>query len=222
MKYLKMLGLAAVAAMGLMAFFGASSASATVLCKQTDTPSCAVANKYGVGTVIHASLKSGTSAKLWADPKGENPLVTCTESTVRGTIANAGGSESTVSGPLTTTLNPEGKHTGLTWGGCTSTTDTLTTGSSIGELEIHHIAGTHDGTVTSKNSDVTVSIFGVSCTYGSGNGLDLGILKGGTKQVLSINATISKVAGSFLCPEKTIWEAEYTVTEPHEIYVTAS
>jgi hypothetical protein len=35
MKYLKMLGLAAIAAMGLMAFLGASTASATVLCETT-------------------------------------------------------------------------------------------------------------------------------------------------------------------------------------------
>ena len=219
MKYLKMLGLAAVAAMALMAV-GAGTASATVLCTTTDTANCTMS--YGLDTVLHASLKSGTSARLWADPKGENPLVTCTGSTVRGAIKNAGGSSSTVNGPLTTMLNADSRHTGLTWSNCSNTTDTLTTEGGIGWLEIHHIAGTHNGTVTSTGTDVTVLIFGVTCIYGSGNGLDLGTMTGGEEPVLSINATVPKVAGGFLCPEKAIWEAEYVVTEPHALFVTAA
>lgn len=219
MKYLKMLGLAAVAAMALMAF-GAGTASATKLCTTTDTPDCSAGWAYGVGTTIHATLKSGTTAKLWNDPKGESPLVTCTGSTVKGSISNAGGTGSTVSGPLDTTTNAEEKHTGLTWSGCSTTVDTITTEGSIGELEIHWIEGTHNGTVTSKGTDVTVNIFGVTCTYGSGAGLDLGTLTGGTEPILSINTTVNKVAGGFLCPGHAIWEAEYVVTEPHALFVT--
>jgi hypothetical protein len=176
-----------------------------------------------VGDEIHAV--STSEPKLWADPKGTNPLVTCESSTLKATIANAGSSTGTVSGPLDTTTNAENKHTGLTWTNCSSTTDTITTTinnvATIGELEIHWISGTDNGTVTSKNTDVTVSIAGVSCTYGSGAaGLDLGTLVGGTEPSLAINVTVNKLAGSFLCPEHTIWEANYKVTTPHEFYVT--
>ena len=67
MKYVKMLGLAAVAAMALMAFLGASSASATVLCKTHITSGCAAAGWDYAGP-LEASLKPGTSAFLEIHP----------------------------------------------------------------------------------------------------------------------------------------------------------
>jgi hypothetical protein len=218
MNSLKILGLAAVAATAFMAFAGASSVWATALCTNpNETNACAPNSKYGE-IEIHAV--STSEPKLWADPKGSTPLVTCKSSTMKGTIANTGSDTETVSGPLDTTTNAEGKHTGLTWTECSSTTDTVTTNASIGELEIHWISATDNGTVTSKNTDVTVNIAGISCTYGSGAGLKLGTLVGGDDPTLAINVTVNKVAGGFLCPEHTIWEANYTITTPHALYVT--
>ena len=216
-----MLGLVAIATMGLLAFLGAGTASATVLCTTAnETEGCSM--KYGAGTEIHASLRSGTRIKFWNDPKGTEPIATCSESTVRGFTANEGSATETVHGPLDATL-VAGQHTGLHWGGCTHKTETITTtingAASIGELEIHWIAGTDNGTLTSKTTDVTFEIGGVSCVYGSGEGLDLGTLVGGSEPSLSVNVTVNKVAGSFLCPSHTIWEAEYVFTEPHALYV---
>ena len=95
-----MLGLAAVAAMALTAFLGASSASATVLCKKTPTSGvCPAGETYPSGTKLSASLDSGSSASL-TDTSGEILQDTCTVSTVGGEITSAGGSGKVVSGPV--------------------------------------------------------------------------------------------------------------------------
>jgi hypothetical protein len=201
MKYLKMLGLAAIAAMGLMVFLGASSASATVLCTTTDTPACLM--PYGQLTVIDASLSGSAILE-----SGSTTLDTCTGGTVKGKINNAGGASETVSGNIEE----------LTWTGCTNTTDT----TALGSLEIHYIENTHNGTVTGKASKVTVNTLGVTCTYGTGTGTHLGTLTGGEAPVLNISTTVPKIEGSFICPSSASWTASYTITEPHALYVTAS
>ena len=74
-----------------------------------------------------------------------------------------------------------------------------------GILEIHHIAGTHNGTLTLKGTEWTTSIFGVSCSYGAKaeEALDLGILETTT---LTVNTVVNKTAGGFLCPSTAGWD----------------
>lgn len=59
MNHLKILGFAAVTALGLMAFIGTGTASATTL--STDAAGTA---KYPVGTTFHATLKAGHLGSL--------------------------------------------------------------------------------------------------------------------------------------------------------------
>ena len=206
MKYLKMLGLAAVAAMALMAFLGASSASATVLCSKSGlTTTCSKEGKdYAAGTPLDASLKPGTKAVLNAS----GIIDECSESTVKGSTANTGGAAETVHGEITVA--------NLTWGKCTAEkTETV----HAGQLEIHWIPGTDNGTVTAKEVAVTVKSAGISCTYGAGTGIDLGTLVGGSPATLSIETEVT-VTGGFLCPPKATWKAEYVVTEPTALWVS--
>jgi hypothetical protein len=72
MKYLKMLGLAVVAAAALSAFMGAGSASATVLCTTNSTP-CGTSHTEGTKEGMYpaestfvAHLKEKTKAVLQA------------------------------------------------------------------------------------------------------------------------------------------------------------
>jgi hypothetical protein len=201
MKHLKMLVLAAIAAMGLMAFLGAGSASATVLCTTTDTPDCSAAWDYPAKTVIDSSL-TGTAIL----ESGSTTLDTCTGGTVKGETSTTGSSTKPVTGGISQ----------LTWAGCTNTTDTLTGGS----LEVNWIEGTHNGTVSGSGSEVTVNTLGVSCVYGTGAGTHLGTLTGGSEPVLKISTTVPKISGSFICPSKASWTAEYVLTEPHALFVT--
>jgi hypothetical protein len=204
MKCLKLLGIASIAAMGLIGSAGVGSASATALCTATTMPECEGAHRYGVGTAINFSMISGGSAKQ-TDSNG-NTLSTCTQGTWKGTVKNAGGSAATVVIGLEQ----------LTWIGCSQTTHTV----QNGRLEIHRVAGTHNGTVVGQATEWTQNIFGVSCTYGFGTGTHLGTLAGGSSSVLKIATTITKTAGGFLCPSTVGWDAEYVLTEPHALYVT--
>jgi hypothetical protein len=200
MKYLKILGLAAVAAMALMAFAG--SASATKLYSG--------ASPLGAGTEIKSSLASGTSATL-TDTEGHT-LDTCTGSTVVGKTSNAGSSTETVKGTIATT--------GLTWSGCTVATST----TEGGELEIHHIAGTTNGTVTAKGFKVSINtvLFG-NCVYTAGTTpIHLGTLTGVTSlnATLHINAIVNKSSG--ICNSTAKWVGTYSVTSPAGLNVEAS
>jgi hypothetical protein len=201
MKYLKMLGLAAVAAMALTAFIGASSASATVLCTTTSTPCGA---EWHVDK-IQSTLKKGTTAKLHST--GGSLEATCTESSSTANKKITGNSTETATGEVTAA--------NLTWGGCSQTTDTL----AGGELEVHSITGSDNGTVTAKGFEVTVIIAGVSCIFGAQTGVDLGTLTSGANATLDINAVVKKTGGSFLCPSNSVWEGEYVVTDHTTLYV---
>jgi hypothetical protein len=198
MKYLKMLGLAAIAAMALMAF-GAGTASATTLF--TDS---AKTVHYAAGTEIQATLTTGTTAILTGS--GGEVLDTCSGSEVKGKTATTSGAP--LSGGITT----------LDWKNCTNTTVTIAKGS----LSIEFTSGT-SGSVSGKENEVTVDgIFGVSCTYGTGSGTKLGTITGGEAPKMKISAVgLTKTAGSFLCPSSAGWDAEYTVTKPHALYVGA-
>lgn len=194
MKYIKMLGLAAVAAAALMAFVGASTASATVITGS--------AGKLGVGSSLDFSLKTGTSALL-VNTAGEE-LDKCSTSTVKGNITNAGGAAATVTGEIKE----------LTWGGpCTFPTVT----TKLGKLEIHHIAGTTNGTLTADSEiGVTINtVFFGSCVYGVTAGTHLGVVTGGNPATFHANAVAEKLSGSaFACPATSKWTGTYVNTTP--------
>lgn len=212
MKYLKIFGLTAVAAMALMAFLGASSASATVLCKvevNTTTGVCPANQAYPANTVIDGSLEE--SATLWVQEKEETLLDTCTTSTVKGKTTNEGSSTETVVAHVEELL----------WEGCTKETKTKVNGS----LEIHWIPGTDNGTLTGINQTVTVkTIFG-GCTYGTaGTGTDLGTLKGGSMGTISVATYVPLIEAEppAVCPSKAWWTAKYTITSPEPLYIGTS
>ncbi len=197
MKYLKVLGVAAFAAMAMMAF-GAGSASATTLF--TDA---AKTKDYAAGTAVDASLVSGGTARLTS---GGSTIATCTGGTVEGITTNTSGTyvEGTVA------------QADLTWSGCSQTTQT----TAGGKIDIDYTSG-NNGTVFGTGFGVTVAIFGVTCTYTAGEKTHLGTLTGGETPILNIATTVSKSAGGFLCPNTAGWDAEYVVTTPHAVYVGA-
>jgi hypothetical protein len=84
MKRLKMLSLAAVAAMALMSVVGIGSAVATTkLCSTSGTgESCGTGhgNELTANDVIHATLESGTVSKVTSSFDNTS----CTESTMHG------------------------------------------------------------------------------------------------------------------------------------------
>jgi hypothetical protein len=214
MKYVKMLGLAAVAAAALMAFVGASSASATVLCTtKVGNGPCPAAWILPAGSELHAASET-EKPTLTSTFK----TITCNESTVGGKTSNAGSASETVKGPVET----------LTFtGSCTCTVAVLKTGT----LEIH-ASGGGNGTLTSNGAEVTVqcsSIFGpVHCIYVTEN-KDLGTLTGssttGGQATMDITTEVKRAKTTTegtLCDEEAIWHAKYTITNHTTLDVAES
>ncbi|MDQ3724623.1 MAG: hypothetical protein M3335_01830 [Actinomycetota bacterium] len=113
MRYIKILGLAAIAATALMAH--TSAASATII-------ENGAGSKLGKGTVIEST---GTNAVLQAG----FATIECPHSEVDGVTSNAGGIGVPVEGNITT----------LAFTGCNATVKTLKTGKLI----LHHTSGTN-------------------------------------------------------------------------------
>lgn len=202
MKYLKMLGLAAVSAMAMMAVT-AGAASATTL----EVGGAAKNEKI----TISASLKAGTSAVLQTTSGAS--ANTCTKSSVSGTTVSP-FTGATVTGPLAT----------LTFEGC----EHPVTVHKMGTLHVQHIAGTTDGTVSSSGAEVTVytTLFGDYVNCKTGTGVDIGTLTGVTAHqkttgvkhaTMDIKAVLN--CGFFL--PSALWEGTYTVTSPTELGVVA-
>jgi len=186
MKYVKMLGLVAVAAMALLAFAG--PASATVL------------KNAGVNMKVGDALSASVETSALLKTGGGTTIATCTGGTVAGKITDAGSATTTVKGSINTG--------GLTWSGCTTTVDTLAEGT----LELHYTSG-NNGTVTSSGAQVTIQFLGVSCIFKTNN-TDIGTFTGGNPGTFDINGTIPQSGGGFLCPENGIWSGAYKATTP--------
>ena len=144
MKNVKILGLAVMATIALMAFGGSSASAANLY---------STGVKIATGSQLHASLESGTTS-IASTTDGKTLVTTCSESTMAGSVSSTGGANVIVS------------ISSLTWGGCTVTTHTLKTGtlsisssgtvSSAGTTITKHIGiscrygtgtGTHLGTL---------------------------------------------------------------------------
>lgn len=200
MKYLKMLGLAAIAAAALMALIGTASASATVICSTTASP-CPAGQSWPAGTVLDFSLEPETTL-IWRSGAGET-IETCQGVTLRAHIANAGGATSTV----------RANNTTLDWSGCTWANKTI----ALGGLEIHNISGTSNGTLTASEeiSWTFNSVFFGSCVYAWKAGKQFGTITEGKPATLDLNSLIEKVSGSsFACPENGTLIGSFTLTEP--------
>jgi len=208
MRYAKMLALAAVAAGALMAFIGAGTASATVLCSTTADP-CPTGQDVLAGTVVDLS---STGSTVLTDTSGETTLDTCTVSTLKGKTTNTGGTTETVEIGVET----------LSWEKCTFPTKTLKTA----DLEVHKIATTSNGTVTAGGTfEVTINtIFFGSCIYGVTKGTSIGDLTEGKPAIFhATKAVAEKFSGSAAaCPETSLWTSTYTVTEPKETTLSVS
>lgn len=201
MKYLKMIGLAAIAAAALMAITGAGTASATVLCHTTSTP---CAEKWAKGTEPRFIVKPGT-AGIWRDTSG-GIAAKCPEGELRGTITNAGSSSETVKASV--------PASGLTWKNVEGCIQTVTLES--GTLEIHAIEGSDNGTVTVSGIKITISILGASCIYGFGENEHFGTLtaNGSGSAVLDISTYFLKKEGGVLCPADLTWDEEFIQEKP--------
>jgi hypothetical protein len=196
MKYVKMLGVAAVAAAALMAFAGAGTASASVLCKTAPNAKGNCPVGWGYSGEIHAV--STEKPVLTGEPVN----VVCNESTLKGNASE---------GTKVAGETPKGPVEVLTFTGeCNCEVVVVNPGS----LEIHAIGDTGNGTLTSNGATVTINcktIFGtIHCAYVTNN-KDLGELKGGATPSITVTTEVEREETSSLCG-KAIWHSAYKIT----------
>lgn len=126
--------------------------------------------------------------------------ITCTAGTVAGKVE-------------TNTTTASGKITSLSFTSCNATVTVLKNGS---------LSIASGGTVSGSGSEVTVSLFGTSCTYGTGAGTTLGKLTSGTTSTdatMTINANLPLISGGFACGNPANWSGSYLVTKPTPLIV---
>lgn len=202
MGYLKMIGLAVLAALVLMAIAGAGSASATVLCKEDKNP---CGSDYAAGTEFVAEQMAGSYLRFIA---GGTITDECTGSKIAGKTTNTGGSGSAVAIELST----------FTWGSCSKSREV----TKRGPLEIdYNIWETgYAGTVTMKELEWKEGL----CTYGHSN-IDMGnITKSETSSsyaTLHIDVQYPLISG-FGCASVITFAADYTITAPKPLYISES
>jgi hypothetical protein len=207
MKYLKMLGLAAVAAAALMAFAGASTASADELC----TEAADATNMCPAGKRIEGLDLSLVGSAKKEDTSG-NTLDTCTSGTWKITEIDAAHNNATGTSSVTGTTPAVDTTWGSVGTNCTFTTTTIRGGT----VHFTHAAGGGTTvTVTEEETTINTGLFG-SCVYGYGTGIDVGtIAQGGN--TLANNVVLNKTSGAF-CPSTIIWNATFKVTNHNAVF----
>jgi hypothetical protein len=194
MKSIKLMGVAVVAALAVMAFVGAATASADTVCTENASP-CPVAKRI---TTLTGQTTSGKKAVLTS-----------------GSFKVECDSETTATG-----LTSLGAHLGVS-GSVTALTFTNCTGSCTGATAVnlpYHAHGTavpQTVTVTSGgtgNPGATLTNclgLGVSCTFTTASAVLN--FDGGTPGSLTANG-IPLTRTSGLCPATGSWTAQYDVT----------
>lgn len=194
MKHLKMLGLAAVAVTAFAAFLGGGSASATVLCKTAANP-CPTESRFSAGAQIDGSLMAGTSL-TWEN--AIQPVDTCTGSTFKVKSTTPGSSTETVMFAVEE----------WTFSGCLSMDRLITPG----EMQVHWVSGTNNGTLTARGTSGTAA----GCSWSLPEWTTIGLVKGGNPASIEID-----MPDPFIC----LWRqmtASYTVSTPKPLYVEGS
>ena len=186
MKYVKILGLLAVAAAALMAFAGTASATTVA----TSTGGAAAT------PTIHA-VNEGGHVKL------ANPIanIECA-STVEGKVESHGAG-----------VTAKGNLSKLEFTGYTNSWHV--TVISLGSLEVHWTSG-HNGTLTSTGSKVDTTRLGVTCVYQTSNTAIGNVTGGATATLtISASIPIVAAESSGRCGSgNAAWSGSYVTTSP--------
>jgi hypothetical protein len=192
MKYMKILGLAAMALAALMAMVGTASATTLTSPKGTTYTSTIKAENSGAVSLTSAFGGFGT--------------VTCNKSLVEGKIEQHGAG-----------VTASGNISKLTFEECNNPTTIV----SNGALDLHFV-NSKEGTLTGTNTTILIHTAIGTCHFQTTNtGTHLGTLTlteaTGGNAVLDIKATIPSPTG---CGNGT-WEGSYKVVTPTTLYADA-
>jgi hypothetical protein len=198
MKFIKMLGLLAVAAAAMMAI--TATASATTLTSPTGTVWTGEIKAHSSHTVLHGSFTD----------------VTCTTSEVAGKIDQHGNG-----------VTVKGNISKLTFTGCNFPVTVKKAGSLELHAKTHTNPGVETtGTVTSTGAEITIETSIANCIFTTTN-TDIGTFTGtedtGTTSRLDIESSnIPRTGHSIFCGANGVWTGAYTITAPDNLWLDAT
>jgi hypothetical protein len=215
MRALKTVGTLLVVVFAVVAFAGATTASATRLCTTNTTPCTSV---YANDRTFPMHLKPSTTITVTTSGGIINPTFTCAASTWGLTNSNQGGGVgvavavrlASVSYSACTSVNPAGCSSTFTVGLAGATGDVTSTAGMDGTLQL-----------TPPLLGITCPILGtaVLCTYGGSGTLD-GTVTGGNVATIDVRNQTIPASGGVGCPTSSVWNFTYTTTTA--LFVTAS
>ncbi len=198
MKYIKMLGLLAVAATALMAFAGTATASTATSPK---------------GTVYTGTYKAEVEGSVKLD--GTFVTVQCNQSTIEGQVEQHGANVTT-----------GGKITSMTFSECNYAVTVLRNGT-LEAHQTGSKGFDADGTVTSTGLEFTLHTSVGICTFTTNN-TDVGTgtltssdTTGGNATLDIATSKIPRTAGNFLCGSSGSLTGSYKVVTPSTLYIDA-
>jgi hypothetical protein len=216
MKHLKILGLAAVAALALMAVFGAGAASASaVLC----------ATEADGGTIANATCTRGGTKQLPNPSTIEWTLRSGTVAEITSTFDNWKCTESKISGTVTNGATGTGSIEAVTFSGCTDSfggTCTMDTSASATNKWPFTVTANvpHDGNGGLHLSNITLK-WGCpigTCRYTASTATPT-VTGGETATILTSKVALSREeVSSFGCSATATWSGAYRVTKPDSFW----
>jgi len=214
MRSLKTLVVTVGASMALVVAFGGSTASATQLCKETDTwQKCTAYHGYNTLVTNHFAL--GTKTKFFSNLSN----FSCQRSYMTGNISSTGGWTLSI------------KNSALEFKECTREGGLYCTMSSLdpGQIMIEYNSyWTENRKVWGLNQKFEVRcphshpLFDATCYYISPAWTYFGRISEGWFPRIGVSAKLSLYAGSSeICGSSATWEAEYEVMNPRPLWVVA-
>jgi hypothetical protein len=219
MRYVKIMGLVAVALAATMAIGAASASASAKVCSTSGGGSACASGKAYSGGIAAFSTKVTLTATA-----PDNTTVTCTESQAVGTVNGETGSGSissltfaVCSSAFCTLLNGEIIATAsVPVGGwaATATTGGEAAPNGIMDVTINGAAG--EFKCVDKNNTSTVF---TTCKYNAGTA-ELTIKGGTPASLVATNVPLTKTSGpEGTCGTKADWSGTYTVSKPTNLTI---
>jgi hypothetical protein len=220
-KYVKMLGLAALAALATMAFIGATTASADTLCKSLLDP-CPEAERYAIGTEIVGLTLTGVPALLLVEEGGKKVIKEECHSKTKGKTTENLGAHTGLAG-----LIEELSFTNCK-GLCPKAKGETPFKLEGFGLQQHILVTKHSGVGLQPSAILEeCTIFKVKCLYEViGESALLTIRSEGGATQLELHAEeiplLLSEGSSGLCPyHKGWWDALYLIETPNPAHLVA-
>jgi hypothetical protein len=209
MRYLKMVGLAGLAAAALLAAFGSASAPADVLCKEAPNAAgeCKTPGEGGLGSYASGSVFEGTAKTVTFATTPEN--IVC-ESTMNVKTTSAGGAKGTA---VTSSL------AGLTFKACHTEPNNK---SCTVELErqwggFDWIATDNKGhgfLIATESGAIQVTCPSLKCVFRAEPSLSVTGGNPATVSAIEVGLGIEEREGFLECPKEASWSGSYTIKSP--------